>query len=74
MAATHTIGAGVPSPQAERKAISTLTAQFALKGFVLDVQRRDGALFFTVSRWGRGRSFGHVHDLTGFLAQIGGAA
>ena len=73
MVATHTVGAEVPNTQAEGKALATLAAQFALKGFVLDVQRRDGSPFFTVSRWGQCRCFSHPNDVQAFARQVGAA-
>ncbi len=58
-----------------QKQISTLRAEFALRGHVLQINRRadDGRVTYVVSRWGQSRCFSHVHDLRAFLNQIGGA-
>lgn len=55
------------------KQFSTTQAQFALKGHRLEKDTRDGKTIYTVSRWGQSRVFSHLHDVQGFLAQIGGA-
>ncbi len=58
----------------EDKAQATLAAQFALRGYALDVQQRDGRQLYTVGRWGMNRSFTHLNDVHAFLRQIGGAS
>jgi hypothetical protein len=57
----------------ETKTIATLKAHFALVGHELHVLRNaDGRVLYEVRRWGHGRVFSTVHDVHGFLAQIGG--
>ena len=56
------------------KQFSTTQAHFALKGHTLKQDTSDGKTIYTVSRWGQSRVFSHLHDVQGFLAQIGGAA
>lgn len=57
----------------DAKAISTLTAKLALAGHELHVVRKDGREYYEVRRWGQCRTCSTLHDLRGFLAQIGGA-
>lgn len=68
--------AAAPSPTtcAADKQLSTLAAQFALKGWQLEVHQRDGRPLYTVGRWGMNRSFTHENDLQAFLRQVGGAS
>jgi hypothetical protein len=57
---------------ADCKAISTLQAQFALLGHEMTVARHGtNRAICSVVRHGQRRTFSHVHDLRGFLAQIG---
>lgn len=57
-------------PDADRKAISTIQAQLALKGYEL-VPRANGT--FIVRRWGLFRDLMSLGEAETFLAQIGGA-
>ena len=63
---THTDSA---SNNAERKALATLTAQFAIRGYALH-QLADGSLM--VSRWNLSRALTGISAAQTFLAQVGG--
>ena len=54
----------------ERKAFTTLQAQFSLKGYALH-RMADGSLL--IERWGYSRTVENIHRAAQFLAQIGGA-
>jgi hypothetical protein len=56
------------------KILAGLRARFALLGHELYVVRKGGLVYYEVRRWGHCRTCSTLHDLQGFLAQIGGAA
>ncbi len=58
-----------------QKQIANLRAQFALRGHSLQIVTRaeDGRETYRVSRWDQSRSLTSLHDVQGFLNQIGGA-
>lgn len=58
------------SNDAERKALATLTAQLAIRGYALH-QLADGSLM--VSRWNLSRSMADLSAARAFLRQVGGA-
>ncbi|MGJ7486898.1 hypothetical protein ACSFA2_16680 [Variovorax sp. LT2P21] len=58
----------------EHKYISTLRAQFARAGHELQIVQKGEVTYYEVRRWGQSRTFSTLHDLQGFLNQIGGAA
>lgn len=65
----------VASSEIDSKTYQTLQANFALLGHVLQHNRRadDGRCTYIIQRWGQARYFSHLHDVTAFLVQIGGA-
>ncbi len=62
----------IGASDADDKILTTLMAQFALRGHTLQVQHRAGQPLYIVSRWGQSRAFGHLGDVEAFLRQIGG--
>ena len=58
----------------DQKRLATLRAQLARAGHELHIVQKNGVTYFEVRRWGQARTFSTVHDLQGFLNQIGGAA
>lgn len=60
--------------QVDQKRLATLQAQFARAGHELQLVQKGEVTYFEVRRWGQSRTFSTVHDLQGFLNQIGGAA
>lgn len=59
---------------AHLKRLSTLAAQFALKGYTLESHQRDGHPLYVVGRWGMNRTFTHLNDVHAFFGQVGGAS
>ena len=59
----------VRDPDSDCKALATLQAQFALKGFVL-ASLHDGSLI--VERWGLIKALDNITQATQFLQAIGG--
>lgn len=57
-----------------QKELDSLKAQFAFKGHELYVVTKGEASYYEVRRWGQCRTCSTLHDLQGFLAQIGGVA
>ena len=58
-----------------RKALATLKAQFALRGFSLECNHHADNLEVTywVSKWGQAKAFFNLSDVQAFLLRIGGA-
>ena len=58
-----------------QKQVANLRAQFALRGHSLQIVTRaeDGRETYRVSRWDQSRCLTSLHDVQGFLNQIGGA-
>jgi hypothetical protein len=65
----------VASAAINDKTYTTLQAKFALLGHALTHSLRceDGRSTYTVERWDKAHYFTHLHDVTGFLTQIGGS-
>lgn len=61
------------SPPTDSKTISTFAAKLAIAGHELHVVRKDGREYYEIRRWGQCHTCSTLHDLNGFLAQIGGA-
>jgi hypothetical protein len=59
----------------DRKELDTLSARFALRGYVLQRVRRadDERVAYHVNRNTQTRVFSHPHDLAGFLAVVEGS-
>lgn len=63
---------GSISSAADLKHLANLRARFALLGHELHTVGKGGRTVFEVRRWGQSRTCSTVHDLEGFLTQIGG--
>lgn len=59
--------------QADRKLLSTLQAQLALRGFVLSrTEGANGPATYAVTRWGLVRELATLDDVAAFSRRVGG--
>jgi hypothetical protein len=66
------MSATAAQPCPDPKQLANLRARFALLGHELHVIGKAGQVVYEVRRWGQCRTCSTLHDLEGFLAQVGG--